>query len=71
MPGAPRPRGMRRLMLDGEMLEARVHSRGDLGRGQTLAGPALVEQEDTTVLLPPGFGGEVDRHGNLWIRRSG
>jgi N-methylhydantoinase A len=61
----------RAVRLDGERLEARVHARGDLGRGQTLAGPALVEQEDTTVLLPPGFGGEVDRHGNLWIRRGG
>jgi N-methylhydantoinase A len=70
-PGAPRVRGTRAVRLDGERLEARVHARGDLGRGQTLAGPALVEQEDTTVLLPPGFGGEVDRHGNLWIRRSG
>jgi len=36
-----------------------------------LAGPAIVEQPDTTVLVPGGHVGEVDRFGNLLLRREG
>ncbi|MGH7322635.1 MAG: hydantoinase/oxoprolinase family protein, partial [Candidatus Rokuibacteriota bacterium] len=69
--GGPRARATRRILLDGRSLEAHVYARDDLGRGDTLQGPAIVEQEDTTVLLPSSFTGEVDRYGNLWIRRDG
>ncbi|MGH7342385.1 MAG: hypothetical protein ACREKH_18010, partial [Candidatus Rokuibacteriota bacterium] len=51
--------------------EARVFDRDALGRGARLAGPAIVEQPDTTVLVPGGHVGEVDRFGNLLLRREG
>jgi N-methylhydantoinase A len=69
--GTPRPKAARPILLDGQSVEARVYARDVLGRGDALRGPAIVEQEDTTTLLPPGFAGTVDRHGNLWIRRDG
>jgi N-methylhydantoinase A len=69
--GTPEPRGTRPVRLDGRPVEARVYARDALGRDDTLRGPAIVEQADTTVLLPPGFAGTVDRHGNLWLRRDG
>jgi N-methylhydantoinase A len=65
---APEPRTRRRVWLDGRPVEARVFERGALGRGSRLAGPAIVEQPDTTVLVPAGHTGEVDRLGNLLIR---
>jgi N-methylhydantoinase A len=68
---APAPRTARRVWLDGRSVEARVFERGTLGRGARLAGPAVVEQPDTTVLLPVGHVGEVDGFGNLLIRREG
>ncbi|MGH7645082.1 MAG: hypothetical protein ACREMR_05805 [Gemmatimonadales bacterium] len=51
-------------------MEARVFDRAALGRGARLAGPAIVEQPDTTVLVPTGHAGEVDRFGNLLLRRE-
>ena len=66
----PAPRATRRIWLDGRPIEARVFDRAALGRGARLAGPAIVEQPDTTVLVPAGHVGEVDRFGNLILRRE-
>jgi N-methylhydantoinase A/oxoprolinase/acetone carboxylase beta subunit len=35
-----------------------------------LAGPAVIDSESTTVLLPPGTGAEVDVYGSLVIREG-
>ena len=67
----PQPRTTRRIWLDGRPLQARVFDRDALGRGARLVGPAIVEQPDTTVLVPADHVGEVDRLGNLWLRREG
>ena len=65
---SPAPRATRRVWLDGRPVEARVFDRAALGRGARLAGPAIVEQPDTTVLVPAGHAADVDRFGNLVIR---
>src|SRR5262249_33307885 len=70
-PAAPGARATRRIWLDGRPTEARVYDRAALGRGGRLAGPAIVEQPDPTVLVPGGHVGDVDRFGNLIIRREG
>jgi N-methylhydantoinase A len=67
---APAPRARRRIWLDGRSTEAGVFDRAALGRGARLEGPAIVEQPDTTVLVPDGHVGEVDRFGNLLLRRE-
>jgi N-methylhydantoinase A len=67
---APAPRATRRIWLDGRPTEARVFDRDALGRGARLVGPAIVEQPDTTVLVPAAHVGEVDRFGNLVLRRE-
>src|SRR5215468_9988975 len=61
------PIGARRIWLDGRPVEARVYERAALGRGDRVAGPAIVEQPDTTVLVPAGAAADVDRFGNLLI----
>ena len=38
-----------------------------LAADQTLAGPALLVQEDTTIAVPEGFAGSVDGWGNLHL----
>jgi N-methylhydantoinase A len=67
---APAPRTTRRIWLDGRPTEASVFDRAALARGARLRGPAIVEQPDTTVLVPDGHVGEVDRFGNLLLRRE-
>jgi N-methylhydantoinase A len=41
-----------------------------LDPGAHLAGPAVVEGPDTTVLVPPSWAVSVDRWGNLLLRRD-
>ena len=65
VPQTPRTR---RVWLDGRPADARVFDRAALGRNSRLVGPAIVEQPDTTVLIPGGHTAEVDRYGNLLIR---
>ncbi|MCF6476211.1 hypothetical protein FAF44_48905 [Nonomuraea sp. MG754425] len=68
--GAPRPAGRRSVLLAGVRHEAAVHLRAALGVGDELSGPAIVEQDDTTVVVPPGWSGHVDQAGNLHLRKA-
>ena len=47
-----------------------IYRRGDLGPGDVVEGPAVVEEYGATVPLAPGFRAEVDRFGNLLVTRS-
>ncbi|MDE0232579.1 MAG: hydantoinase/oxoprolinase family protein [bacterium] len=46
-----------------------VYDRDDLLRGSRIDGPAVVEQLDSTTVIPPGWTGEPDRVGSLILRR--
>jgi N-methylhydantoinase A len=63
-------RGTRQVYLDGAWRENAIWSRLDLPVGARIAGPAIFEQPDATVLLDPGLTAEVDALGNLVILRS-
>jgi N-methylhydantoinase A len=52
----------------GERHSARVYDRSRLRAGDRILGPAIVNQMDTTTLILPGHGGEVDAHANILIR---
>jgi len=45
-----------------------VADRAELVPGESLHGPAVIEQADSTTVLPPGWAGEADVHGNLILR---
>ena len=47
-----------------------MYQRRDLRAGQRLDGPAIVEQEDTTTLVPARFRASVDPYGNLVIEAA-
>jgi N-methylhydantoinase A len=49
---------------------AKVYSRASLGSGQTLSGPALIEERETTIVLPPGWTARVDDSGCVTAKRS-
>ncbi len=55
--------------IDGrpQAVETAFYERGDLGAGDRIVGPAVVEQIDSTTVIPPGLLAEVDRHGNLVV----
>jgi N-methylhydantoinase A len=42
-----------------------LYDRAKLHAGNRIQGPALLLQLDTTIVVPPGWGGSVDPYGNL------
>lgn len=49
------------------LVPATVYSRHSLLAGQQLDGPAVIEQEDSTILIPPLHAGRVDIAGTIVI----
>ncbi len=45
----------------------RYYDRAALKAGNRLEGPAIVNQYDTTTVIPPGLAAHVDRYGNIVI----
>ena len=62
--------GERRAYFGG-YLPTTIYERARLPLGARLAGPAIVEQDDTTTVIPPGVTALVDDAGNLRLRRDG
>jgi len=60
--------GTRKVFADGEWHEAGVYERLQLAFGASIAGPALLEQADTTIFVDPGLVAVVDGFGNLVIK---
>jgi N-methylhydantoinase A len=52
----------------GDFAESPVYDRRRLGAGHVIAGPAVVEQLDSTTLIHPGQRAEVDDLGFLLIQ---
>ena len=66
---APGPRGRRRVFVAGEWSDAALYDRRALRSGNRIPGPAIFEQEDTTVWLSPGWEASVDAVGSLRAER--
>ena len=67
--GAAEPFDSRRVYVGGGYLDVPVHARRALGRDASIPGPAIIEQEDCTVWVLPGWSAAVDRTGSILIRR--
>ena len=64
-----RPRcGEAEVIFDGGAARATV-LRGELHSGTRVAGPALCALPHASLLIPPGWSGEVDRHGTCCLER--
>jgi N-methylhydantoinase A len=60
-------RGSRTATLVGEEIELSV-LRGTPAPGTTIEGPAVIELPESTLLVPPGWAGEVDDTGTVHVR---
>ena len=47
-----------------------LYERDKLTCGNQVQGPALVVQMDSTIVVPPGWGGPVDSFGNLMLEQE-
>jgi N-methylhydantoinase A len=66
---AARAQGTRRVFFDevDEPVETRVYLRETLAPATVIEGPAIIEQLDSTTLVPPGVDAEVDEWLNVRI----
>jgi N-methylhydantoinase A len=60
-------RGERQVWFDGGWRQTQIWSRLDLPAGSIIAGPAILEQPDSTTVIEPGLSGRTDPLGNLII----
>lgn len=62
--------GTRRVRFDRTWHDTPIHDRLALPIGAEIAGPAILEQPDATVVVDPGLVARVDRFGNLIMTRT-
>ena len=63
-------RSTRQLRVGATWMSAEVYDRSVLRAGHAFAGPAIVEQDDTTVVVPAGWAATVDVLGHLTLSRG-
>jgi N-methylhydantoinase A len=66
--GEPAVPGHTRVMFDGEWVEAELW-RGQPPTGACVRGPALCALPESTLLVPPDWGGTVDEQGTIVLER--
>jgi N-methylhydantoinase A len=68
---APDPIGRRKVWFDGTGHDAAVYQREMLEAGARFTGPAIVEQFDSTTVVPPHMSASVDAFRNIVIATKG
>jgi N-methylhydantoinase A len=66
----PEPSERREVYFDGEAVDTPVYERSEIPAGVTFEGPAVIDQLDTTTLVPPGVRAEVDEYLNIRLEVS-
>lgn len=61
--------GHRSVRADGVTRDCPIYDRLKLPVGAVVAGPAILEQPDTTIFVDPGLLGRVDGFGNILMER--
>lgn len=64
------PQGEREVFFGEAYIPTSVFRRSELGVGAAARGPAIVEEEGSTTVLPPHWAATVDSFGNLIIERG-
>lgn len=66
----PAPDGQRKLYIAGGWHTAPVYDRSALHTDNVLVGPAIIEQLDTTTVVPPGWRAQAHRSGSLLLTKQ-
>jgi N-methylhydantoinase A len=65
-----RPADTRTVWFQGQGVETPIYERSHLAKDQVISGPAIVEQLDSTIVIPPGFQAAVEASGNIIIEQD-
>ena len=70
---APEPVAKRSVLFDGEedYIMTPVYDRNQIMPGCTIEGPAIIEQMDSTCVIPPGWSAYTDGYRNIRARDTG
>ena len=66
--GATAPVAEEPVVFGGERVPTNIYERAQLRAGEELAGPAIIEQPDSTTVVPPGARARIDEIGNIVLR---
>jgi N-methylhydantoinase A len=58
------------VVFDGESRPTPIYDRDHLRAGHLIDGPAIVVQDDSTVVIEPGYTGAVDEYANIIISEA-
>jgi len=58
------------VVVEGRAYDTPIYERDDFAPGDTIEGPAIVVQVDSTTLVEPGWTARSDAHGNLVLERA-
>jgi len=60
----------RKVRFSGGLKDTPVYARSSLQPGSSIAGPAIIEERETTIVILPGWQASVDRHGCIFAIRE-
>ena len=67
---APTPLGKRDVFFEGEFVRTALYDRSRLQADQKIAGPAILDEDGATTIVPPGWSVQVLEFGELSMERS-
>jgi N-methylhydantoinase A len=71
LPAEPgRPKGTRQVHAWSDDLQVPVYDRNTLAAGQSVKGPAIIEERETTTVIPPDWTATVDKIGCIFARKG-
>jgi len=69
-PDGPAQIGTREAFFDGAFRETEVYNREGIPVGDPLSGPAIIEADESTTVVPPAWTAQIDRDGTLRLERE-
>jgi N-methylhydantoinase A len=64
-----KPSGSRSVFFGGKFLETALYERDDLVAGQSIEGPAIIDESGATTIVPPGWKIGVLAYGDMLMER--
>lgn len=65
-----KPTGKRSARFGAKDIDTPVYARKDLAKGQTVDGPAIIEERETTIIILPGWRAKVDATGCIMATKE-
>ena len=69
-PEGPARTGSREAFFDGRFVETPIYNRGGIGVDQSISGPAVLEADESTTVVPPNWAATVSTDGTLRLTRE-